>query len=107
MSMIQYFFASLGVVALTYGSFTIFNWISRQSQVVIEGWAEGQNFTLLAKEMRLLRHGPFLFRTGKNQRVYYLTLLDKTGLQRSAYLRVGDFFGRMRPDTIKVIWEDS
>ena len=101
----QLFVSVLAVLAVAAGSITAFNWISKQAHAAIEGWALEQNFTLLDKEMRLLRHGPFFFRTGKNQRVYYLTMLDKAGLQRHAFVRIGDFWGRMRPETIKVVWE--
>lgn len=105
MTILQTFAVALAAFAALFGSISLFNWITRQAHAAIEVWAAEQDFTLLNKEMRMLRHGPFFFRTGKNQRVYYLTLLDKAGLQRHAFVRIGDFWGRMRTETIKVVWE--
>ncbi|MCB9435287.1 MAG: hypothetical protein H6668_25275 [Ardenticatenaceae bacterium] len=81
-------------------------WQAQKAAAVIDEWAKANGYTILHRELRLFRQGPFFLRAGRNHRVYFLEVLDEIGLRRKVFLRVGDFWGRMRLDSVKVAWVD-
>lgn len=79
---------------------------SQKAAAAVDEWAKANGYTIMQRELRLFRHGPFLLRASRSHRVYFLELLDEVGLRRKVFVRVGDLWGRMRPDSIKVEWVD-
>jgi hypothetical protein len=72
-------------------------------------WAAEQNFTLLTVEHRWLRQGPFFFRAGKGDKVYYFTAANSSGQKRSGYARVRPPLAAVISfsEPVKIAWEDS
>jgi hypothetical protein len=97
------YFVILLVVLVAAGSFA---WQFGRSRNIIEEWAAGQGLTLLGSEYRPLRMGPFFFRHGKNQTVYYVTVRDQLGRIRHAYVRCGGWFMGLLSDAVAVEWAD-
>jgi hypothetical protein len=78
--MLAVFFAVV-VVSLTY--------TRNRSGDVIAAWAREHELTVVSSEYRHLFKGPFFFTSGRSQRVYFVTVRDKQGRTRSAYVRCG------------------
>ena len=82
-----------------------FAWSCSRSQTIIDRWAQANGFRVLHSEMRLMRTGPFFFRHGKGQTVYYVTVQDSTGRTRRAFIRCGGWFAGLCSDAAAVEWE--
>jgi hypothetical protein len=62
---------------------------------------------LISVERRRWNKGPFLFRTGKNGRVYYFVARDAEGLHRGGFARVKPPFLCLFSDPVTIAWEDT
>jgi hypothetical protein len=80
-------------------------WSFTQSRKILEGWAAGSGFNILRAERRVFWMGPFWWRTSKGQAVFYVTVLDQEGRERSGWVRVGSYFGGLFSDKVTVQWE--
>jgi hypothetical protein len=66
-------------------------YISR-SRAMVRKWAKDNNYTLLKKEHRIFRKGPY-FISGRNQAVYRVVVRDATGRKQKGWVRCGSWFG--------------
>ena len=77
----------------------------KTARALVRGWAEKMGFTLLRLERRDFFQGPFFFRSGKTQFVYYLVVMDRGGHRRKGFIRVGSFWlGCLTSESIAVRW---
>jgi hypothetical protein len=63
-----------------------------RSRAMVNKWAKDNNYTLLKKEHRIFRKGPY-FLSGRNQAVYRVEVRDATGLKLKGWVRCGNWFG--------------
>ena len=80
-------------------------WTRRRSRVLLEQWAADNGFTILSREHRYLRRGPYLWTTGKGQDVYYIEVQDTGGTTRSGFVRCGGYWSGMLSDKVTVAWD--
>jgi len=62
-----------------------------RSRAMVKKWAKDNNYTLLKKEHRIFRKGPY-FLSGRNQAVYRVEVRDATGLKLKGWVRCGNWF---------------
>jgi len=65
-----------------------------RSRAMVKKWAKDSNYTLLKKEHRIIRKGPFIL-SGRNQAVYRVEVRDATGLKLKGWVRCGNWFGEV------------
>ncbi len=68
--------------------------------------AESQGLQLISVERRRFDKGPFLFRTGKNGKIYYFVARNDDGLQRGGFARVKPPMSCVFSDPVTVQWDD-
>ena len=90
--------SALGIVAAI--------WHLRRSRGMVQRWASQGGMELLSAQRRYLRRGPFWWRTSKNQEVFHVTVRNADGHVRTAYVRVGGWFGGLLSDRTDVEWDD-
>jgi hypothetical protein len=79
-------------------------WRVGRSRSLAQRWAQQNGYRLIACERRFFRRGPFWWRTSEYQDVFRVTVIDKTGRQRSGYIRVGGWFLGLLSDVVAVEW---
>jgi hypothetical protein len=62
-------------------------------------------YTVLRRERRSVRRGPFFWTTSKNQFVYFVVVEDASGQQRRGWARCGGWWLGMISSQVDVIWE--
>lgn len=77
---------------------------SKSSMNHLETWAAENGCMLLSYEKRYVRVGPYLFRKGRSQDVYYVTVRMSDGEVRSAYVRIGGAWLGMISDSVLCEW---
>jgi hypothetical protein len=98
----------VGSVAITL-FVTVFWWFDRRSKVILKKWADEHGFEITQKKQRyMIFTGPFKFWTNsRNQIIYYLTVRDRDGHERSGWARCGSYFGGVFfSDKIEVRWDE-
>lgn len=71
----------------------------------MKDWADKNGYQILHKEFRLFRVGPF-WGQSRQAVVYYVTVRDEQGQQRSGWVRCGSRFMGLLSDNADVIWKD-
>jgi hypothetical protein len=97
----------LGLVAFALLVGMLIGWHLTRSRFILEQWAEQNGFTIVSTERRLFRRGPFLFKTGDNQEVYYVRITNHEGRQKTGYVRCGSFWLGVLSDKAEVRWDDE
>ncbi len=87
-------------------SFLILLWDLRRSRAILDKWAANEGFNIVSAERRWVLTGPFWWRTGRGQRVFYVTVRDAKGHVRRAYVRVGGWLLGLFSDVADVEWQD-
>ena len=82
-------------------------WQFSRSRTILEQWAAENGYQILERERRYMRLGPFWWRTGKNQQVYYVRVRDGSGRERSGYVRCGSWLAGMLSSQATVAWDDE
>jgi hypothetical protein len=96
---------SLGITVFV----TVFWWFDRRSKVILQKWADEHGFEITQKKQRYMFFtGPFKFWTNsRNQIIYYLTVRDRDGHERSGWARCGSYLGGVFfSDKIEVRWDE-
>ena len=73
---------------------------------MVQQWAREEGVELLDYERRRLFRGPFFFRTSEHQEVYHVTVRDRAGRTRHAYVRCGGWFAGLWSDRVDAEWVD-
>jgi hypothetical protein len=82
-------------------------WHFARSRSVLDQWADEQGFTILDSEYRNLFRGPFFWTTSRGQTVYYVTVRDQQGTERSGWVRCGGWFWGLMTNKAEVRWENE
>ena len=93
----------IGVVVLVGGCYW---WWFRSSYTLLDNWAAQNGHTILAKELRMIRRGPFFWTSSNGQRVFYVTVRTSGGDTRRGWVRLGGFFFGLLSEHVDVRWED-
>jgi acetamidase/formamidase len=96
--------AAIIIVFVVFG-IANFVWRTERGGDLLDQWATSNGFSIVSRERRSLVTGPFFFRKGKGQDVYYVTVQDSDGQQRSGYVRLGGMFMGMLSDQVDVKWD--
>lgn len=80
---------ALGIIALlaVLGSIVGSLRVSR-AKAILNHWAKTNGYDIVSKELRLLRRGPFWWKT-KQQEIYYVTVRTPEGQTRRGWVRCG------------------
>ncbi len=81
-------------------------WRSSRSRQVLDSWAAKNGFQIIRRENRWCFRGPFAWSRSRCQTVYFVTVLDKDGLERSGWVRCGGWFTGLWSDAAEVRWLD-
>ena len=82
-------------------------WTFSRSRSILEQWAEANGFEIIHSEFRNFFRGPFFWTSSKGQTVYYVTVRDREGRERSGWVRCGGFWAGLFSDQAEVRWEDE
>ncbi|WP_110515204.1 hypothetical protein [Herpetosiphon llansteffanensis] len=93
------FLVFVGLVGLTI-TFLVFE--HKRSVTLIQQWANANGYRIIALEQRWLRRGPFFWRSGKNQTVFYVDVIDPQGMARALWIRCGGWFMGLFSDQLDV-----
>ena len=92
--------------ALTVGIVILFRWPA-YARSVLHRWASAKRYEVLHFE-RCFFCGPFpWWTTSQKQMVFFVTIRDDSGRERSGWLRFGSFFGGGYKDEPDIIWSDT
>ena len=94
----------LAVAAFAVFTIFLWNWHFTRSRRMVEGWARANGLRLLMAQRRWLGRGPFWWRTGRGQEVFYVTVRHAAGDVRHAYVRVGGWWWGMMTHHVAVEW---
>jgi len=83
-----------------------FCWHTARSGNLLDTWASANGLTILNSERRILRKGPFTLTSGKGQDVYYVTVRDQSGKEKSGYVRCGSLLVGLLSDKVEVRWDE-
>lgn len=73
---------------------------------ILEQWAEENGYEILDRERRLMWFGPFWWRKGKGQEVYYVTIRTPEGQVRRGWVRCGGWFLGILSNEAVVEWDE-
>ena len=82
-------------------------WKFSHERSLVEQWAKKNEYSIVNREKRSVVTGPFMWSSSRNQTIYYVTIADKTGLQRNAWVRCGGYYLGPLSDQIDVRWTDG
>jgi hypothetical protein len=71
---------------------------------VIQSWLAENKLSLLDKQLRLIRVGPFFHH--RNRAVYKVIVETAEGNKRNAWIMIGDVF-LINPQKYRVVWEEE
>jgi len=103
--------AVVGGVALAVlfiAAFIGWNWLFlKRGRIVVEKWAEAQGYKILLCRSPFCTGAFSFWSTSRGQVVYFVTVQDVAGHERSAWVRCGGFWGSvLSSDDIDVKWND-
>lgn len=78
--------------------------LSRSGNQLLETWARQNGFRLVSRDYRIIDTGPFYSTSGR--RVYRVTVEDRDGKRRSAFVRCGGWFWGVLTEGVEVRWDD-
>ena len=78
----------------------------KRSLNLLHLWVGENNLTLVKSERRFINRGPFTWRTGKGQEIFYVTVKDENDNEKNAYVRCGSFWFGLLSDNVDVEWDD-
>jgi hypothetical protein len=79
-------------------------WHSLWSRSMLKQWAAEHGFEILRSEYRNVARGPFSW-SSRGQAVYYVTVRDGRGAERSGWVNCGGRFFGLLPEKAEVKWE--
>ena len=91
----------VSVVALYVG------WFFARSRSLLRQWATANGYDLLHFEARNFRRGPLLWKSSKNQSVYFVTVREADGRERSGWLCLGGFWSGLFSSEAQVKWMEA
>jgi hypothetical protein len=95
------FVAGFGAIAFIA---VYYRWHIWRARSALQRWTSKKHFELL-RFQRCFFSGPFSgWTTSANQTVFFVTLRDDSGCERSGWMRFGDFWGGRFPDEPDIIW---
>lgn len=80
-------------------------WHYGRSSSLLETWARRHGYHIISQEYCRFFKGPFFWTSSKGQVVYYVTVQDAEGRQRTGWVRCGGFFFGLWSDNVEVRWE--
>jgi hypothetical protein len=98
------FLAGAGAAAF---GFIIYRWHISRGRSALQRWALDKRFEIL-RSKRCFFCGPFpWWTTSQKQTVFFVTVRDGSGRERSGWLRFGDWLGGGYKDEPDIIWRES
>jgi hypothetical protein len=91
-------FVVIGVVALW--------WDITRSRALLNRWAADSGFQIIESHYRVFRKGPFFWTSSRGQTVYFVTIRDRQGYQRSGWVRCGSWWWGLWSTETQVRWEN-
>jgi hypothetical protein len=82
-------------------------WAFSRGRSLLNRWATDNGFQILHSEMRTLLVGPFTLTSSRNQIVFFVRVRDRTGQERSGWVRCGSFWFGISSDKSEVEWKDE
>ncbi len=83
----------------------IFVWEQRRSQELLQQWAAKHGYSIVSREARYWRLGPFSGSTSKYQRVFYVRIRDPGGRERTGWVRLGHWWLGLLSSQMEERWE--
>jgi uncharacterized protein YneF (UPF0154 family) len=79
-------------------------WELKQSKQALMDWARINEYRIIQKRFAFLHQGAFSGRACRNYLVYWILIIDRSGIVRQGWVRceLGGFFFA---DRVEVIWE--
>jgi hypothetical protein len=82
-------------------------WFFKRSRSMLQQWATANGYAVLYAQPRNFRRGPLLWKSSKNQAVYFIKVRDQEGRERSGWLCLGSFWTGLFSNKAKVKWEEE
>lgn len=80
--------------------------IFSRARQMLESWAKENGYQILRSELRWFRRGPFFWTTSRNQMVYYVSVRNREGVTRNAWVRCGTWWLGVFQYKAEVRWEE-
>jgi len=99
----QTFLAPFVLLAIVGGIVALVVRVTKTCNERIERWAAEHDYTVVTKQMRLFRRGPFFLRSTDNQAVYFV-IVDDNGQRKEAFIRMGGAIIGLFSEAFQVRW---
>jgi hypothetical protein len=99
-------FFPLVMIAILAFAVAVAAWHYSRARNVLEDWAEANSYEILSSEHRWFRRGPFWWRTGKGQEVYYVTVRTLDRQIKRGWVRCGNLFLGLFVSEADVRWDE-
>jgi hypothetical protein len=85
----------------------IWIWTFKRARMILDRWAEKNHFQILSFKRRWFRLGPFLWRSSRQQVVYYVEFRSLEGQTIHGWLRCGSYWWGVMQDRAEFIPDES
>lgn len=98
----------LVAIAIVIGFYQYWRYYEKSGLQALEKWALKNGYSILNSEIRNYKTGPFfLSRMSRLQRIFYVTVQDKSGKQSNAYVKIGSSIFGLLLSEVDVKWEET
>ena len=74
---------------------------------MLDDWLRDNDFQLLGKSTPWVKDNPFFMSSNRSQKVFKVTVRDKTGRVRVGWLRCGHALGGVAVSQVEVKWDEA
>ena len=74
---------------------------------MLNGWLRDNDFQLLQKSTPWIKDNPFFMSSNRSQKVFKVTVRDRTGQIRQGWLRCGHALAGVAVDQVEVKWDKT
>jgi hypothetical protein len=99
------FFPVIAIVLLVSFGIVMLLFQFSRARSILELWADENRYEIVSSEHRWLG-GPFWWRKGKGQEVYYVTVRTADGQVRRGWVRCGGWFLGVMSNAADVEWDE-
>ena len=76
-----------------------------KSRSLVHEWARREHLEILHMERGVFRRGPLFWFTSKGQEVFHVTLRERSGRVRAAWVRCGSWWWGLLSDKVEARWD--
>lgn len=80
---------------------------AKRAVQTLDEWLRDNDFQLLQKSTPWIKDNPFFMSSNRSQKVFKMTVRDKTGQIRQGWLRCGHALGGVAASLVEIKWDKA